>query len=82
MLVTTFLNYQLLQGLTVVQVNEPFHPGPIAVIADCPDESYLPSLFGAAIWRERFFARSEVRGGSERKQVAVVCHLAAAEVNF
>ena len=70
-----------------MQVNEPFHPGPVAIIADCPDEDYLPSLLASKIWQERFIGRedepkSDQDKSVERKTVDCICHLANAEVNF
>ena len=65
-------------------MNEPWHPGPVAIIADCPDESYLPSLLGAGVWQQRCFqpasAASQGEEAASQKAVDVVCHLARAEV--
>lgn len=60
----------------MAQVKGPDHPGPKCVIADCPDESYLPSLLQAPIWQRLFHGQ----GTPAENHVDVVCHLAAAEV--
>jgi hypothetical protein len=71
------------------QVNEPHHPGPVAVVVDCPDEEYLPSLMDAPIWKQfwKQVSNPSPFGGSSPpvedapKGVDVMCHLAPIEVS-
>ena len=61
------------------QVNEPPHPGPVAVIADCPDASYLASLRKDPAWAE-FQVPGTTPALKDQKKVDVVVHLAHAQV--
>jgi len=68
----------------LLQVNEPYHPGPVAVVVDCPDPDYLASLLNAPIWK-RFWkqegtAPAPAGGEDAFKLVDVMCHLARTEV--
>ena len=65
-------------------MNEPHHPGPVAVVVDCPDQDYLASLLEAPIWKRFWKGSGSVQGPAEGeeaiKTVDVMCHLASAEV--
>ena len=63
---------------TFVQVNEPYHPGPIAMVVDCPDESYIDSLVADPSWRP--FYGDETQNSEGDKKVDVVIHLARSKV--
>ncbi len=59
---------------------EPPVPGPVAIIADCPDPSYLPALLQAEALR-KWMAGSGADGSPEQAAACVI-HLAPAKVAF
>ena len=60
-------------------MTEPHQPGPLAIIADCPHEAYLPSFTESTAWH-RFWGKGTAPPGGGQDGVEVVCHLSPPEV--
>ena len=62
-------------------MTEPGQPGPVAIIADCPDEAYLPSFIGSPSWQHYQQPEEPQEGtGTGPHVVDVICHLSPHKV--
>ena len=60
-----------------LQVTEAQQPGPIAIVADCPDDDYIESFVSSPQWAQLWEQTNE--GG--QKMVDVVCHFTPPQVS-